>query len=75
MLVLVLLFVVLVVVDGLVVVVVTAGWQTEMLTALPPVTCAPGPGFCESTVPGAAPFAHVVSVVELATSPALVIAA
>ncbi len=50
--------------------VVVAGWQTEMFTVPPLPTSWPEPGLWLSTWPAVAPFAHAVSVVVLATSPA-----
>src|SRR5580693_3563077 len=47
----------------------------EMFTVLPLATSAPEPGLWLSTCPADAPFAHDVSVVVLATSPAPVMAA
>ena len=63
--------------DGVVVdvvVVVAAAWHTEMLTVLPPLTCALAAGLWLSTLPGWAPLGHDVSKVVLATRPAPVMA-
>ena len=57
-----------------VVVVVVAGWQTEMVTEDPLDTEALAAGLWLSTLPGWAPPAQVVSYVVLATSPAPLIA-
>ena len=68
--------VVVVVDDGVVVdvVVVVAGWHTEMFTVVPLFTCAFAAGLWLSTLPAWAPLGHPLSKVALATRPAPVMA-